>query len=113
MAQLREMLRFGVVGAIGFADDFLKVSKFDVKGVPGRVRLGLGFLIALLASGALDVAPLVGGVWPLGEWREAFESIEWTASDLRSYPDARDQTLAQYVSNLLVAFPLHKPQQQD
>ncbi len=37
-------------GAIGFADDFLKVSKFDVKGVPGRVRLGIGFAIALLAA---------------------------------------------------------------
>jgi alcohol dehydrogenase/L-iditol 2-dehydrogenase len=33
-------------------------------------------VIALLASGALDVGPLVGGVWPLGEWREAFERME-------------------------------------
>ena len=33
-------------------------------------------VIALLASGALDVAPLVGGVWPLRGWREAFESME-------------------------------------
>jgi alcohol dehydrogenase/L-iditol 2-dehydrogenase len=33
-------------------------------------------VIALLASGALDVGPLVGGVWPLEEWREAFESME-------------------------------------
>jgi L-iditol 2-dehydrogenase len=33
-------------------------------------------VIALLASGALDVEPLVGGVWPLGQWREAFESME-------------------------------------
>ena len=37
-------------GAIGFADDFLKVSKFDVRGVPGRIRLGAGFAIALLAA---------------------------------------------------------------
>jgi alcohol dehydrogenase/L-iditol 2-dehydrogenase len=29
-------------------------------------------VIALLGSGALDVKPLVGGVWPLREWREAF-----------------------------------------
>lgn len=36
--------------AIGFADDFAKVSKQNTKGVPGRVRLGLGFLIALIAS---------------------------------------------------------------
>ena len=37
-------------GAIGFADDYAKVSKGDVKGVPGRVRLGLGFVIAALAA---------------------------------------------------------------
>ncbi len=37
-------------GAIGFADDVLKVRRFSAKGVPGRVRLGLGFLIALGAS---------------------------------------------------------------
>ncbi|MEL6679474.1 MAG: phospho-N-acetylmuramoyl-pentapeptide-transferase, partial [Pseudomonadota bacterium] len=37
-------------GAIGFADDFMKVSKFNTKGVPGRVRLGLGFAIAALAA---------------------------------------------------------------
>ena len=38
-------------GLIGFADDYAKVSKGNVKGVPGRVRLVLGFLIALLAAG--------------------------------------------------------------
>jgi phospho-N-acetylmuramoyl-pentapeptide-transferase len=37
-------------GAIGFADDFMKVTKFNVKGVPGRIRLAAGFAIALLAS---------------------------------------------------------------
>ncbi|NDR56576.1 phospho-N-acetylmuramoyl-pentapeptide-transferase [Aliiruegeria sabulilitoris] len=38
-------------GAIGFADDYAKVSKNNTAGVSGRVRLGLGFLIAALASG--------------------------------------------------------------
>jgi alcohol dehydrogenase/L-iditol 2-dehydrogenase len=33
-------------------------------------------VIALLGSGALDVAPLVGGVFPLREWRTAFERME-------------------------------------
>ncbi|MFN3615635.1 MAG: phospho-N-acetylmuramoyl-pentapeptide-transferase [Rubrimonas sp.] len=37
-------------GAIGFADDFMKVTKFNVKGVSGRIRFGLGLLIALLAG---------------------------------------------------------------
>ncbi|MEM8729755.1 MAG: phospho-N-acetylmuramoyl-pentapeptide-transferase [Pseudomonadota bacterium] len=36
--------------AIGFADDYAKVSKQNTKGVPGRLRLGLGILIALAAS---------------------------------------------------------------
>ncbi|MEM6441056.1 MAG: phospho-N-acetylmuramoyl-pentapeptide-transferase [Pseudomonadota bacterium] len=52
-------------GAIGFADDFLKVARFDVKGVPGRVRLGLGFAIAAAASAwamALQPEALSGAV---------------------------------------------------
>ncbi len=31
--------------------------------------------LGLLASGQLDVTPLVGGTWPLAEWREAFETM--------------------------------------
>jgi phospho-N-acetylmuramoyl-pentapeptide-transferase len=37
-------------GAIGFADDYSKVSKQNVAGVSGKIRLGLGFLIALVAA---------------------------------------------------------------
>ena len=36
--------------AIGFADDYAKVSKQNTAGVSGRVRLGLGFLIAAIAG---------------------------------------------------------------
>lgn len=32
-------------------------------------------VIALLASGQLDVEPIVGGVWPLEKWHEAFEKM--------------------------------------
>ncbi len=32
-------------------------------------------VIALLASGQLDVQPIIGGVWPLDEWHEAFEKM--------------------------------------
>jgi L-iditol 2-dehydrogenase len=32
-------------------------------------------VLALLASGALDVEPIVGGIWPLDGWREAFETM--------------------------------------
>ncbi len=37
-------------GLIGFWDDYAKVSKQNVKGVPGKVRLGLGFIIAGIAA---------------------------------------------------------------
>ena len=37
-------------GAIGFADDYSKVSKQNVVGISGRIRLGLGFLISLVAA---------------------------------------------------------------
>ncbi|MBY8974980.1 phospho-N-acetylmuramoyl-pentapeptide-transferase [Rhodobacteraceae bacterium NNCM2] len=37
-------------GLIGFADDFAKVSKYSTKGVPGKLRLGLGLLISLAAG---------------------------------------------------------------
>lgn len=33
-------------------------------------------VIALLASGALDVAPLIGGVFPLRDWKAGFERME-------------------------------------
>ncbi|MFS4437324.1 phospho-N-acetylmuramoyl-pentapeptide-transferase [Paracoccaceae bacterium GXU_MW_L88] len=37
-------------GAIGFADDYLKVSKQNVAGVPGKIRLLAGFAIAAAAG---------------------------------------------------------------
>jgi len=32
-------------------------------------------VIALLGSGQLQVRPIIGGVWPLTEWHEAFETM--------------------------------------
>ncbi|GAB3898906.1 zinc-binding dehydrogenase [Larkinella knui] len=32
-------------------------------------------VLALLASGQLDVKPIIGGVWPISEWHEAFEKM--------------------------------------
>lgn len=37
-------------GAIGFWDDFLKVSKRNTKGAPGKWRLLAGFVVALIAT---------------------------------------------------------------
>ncbi len=39
-------------GLIGFADDWAKVSRNSSKGVPGRVRLAIGFVIAGVAAWA-------------------------------------------------------------
>ncbi|MBI2498088.1 MAG: zinc-binding dehydrogenase [Opitutae bacterium] len=32
-------------------------------------------VLALLASNRLDVRPIIGGIWPLAEWHEAFEKM--------------------------------------
>ena len=32
-------------------------------------------VIALLSNGSLNVKPIIGGVWPLTEWHEAFEKM--------------------------------------
>jgi alcohol dehydrogenase/L-iditol 2-dehydrogenase len=32
-------------------------------------------VIALLSSGQLNVKPIIGGVWPITEWHEAFEKM--------------------------------------
>jgi alcohol dehydrogenase/L-iditol 2-dehydrogenase len=32
-------------------------------------------VLILLASGQLDVRPIIGGVWPISEWQEAFEKM--------------------------------------
>ncbi len=37
-------------GLIGFADDYLKVAKGNSKGVPGRVRMALGLVVAGIAG---------------------------------------------------------------
>ncbi|MDY6858986.1 MAG: phospho-N-acetylmuramoyl-pentapeptide-transferase [Pseudomonadota bacterium] len=43
-------------GAIGFADDYAKVSKNNTKGVPGKVRMSLGLIIAAFAGFAASMA---------------------------------------------------------
>jgi alcohol dehydrogenase/L-iditol 2-dehydrogenase len=32
-------------------------------------------VIRLIATGTLDVAPITGGIWPLSQWHEAFETM--------------------------------------
>jgi phospho-N-acetylmuramoyl-pentapeptide-transferase len=40
-------------GAIGYVDDYLKVSKKNTKGLPGKIRLFFEFLIVMLVVGTL------------------------------------------------------------
>lgn len=40
-------------GAIGYVDDYLKVSKKNTKGLPGKIRLFFEFLIVMVVVGAL------------------------------------------------------------
>ncbi|GIX13411.1 MAG: phospho-N-acetylmuramoyl-pentapeptide-transferase [Paracoccaceae bacterium] len=37
-------------GAIGLADDWMKVTRFNPRGVPGRIRFGLGLAVGLVAA---------------------------------------------------------------
>ncbi len=37
-------------GAIGFADDYLKLTRMSQRGLPGKLRLGVEFVVALMAS---------------------------------------------------------------
>ena len=46
------LVTFGF-GAIGYVDDWLKVSKKNTKGLPGRLRLAIEFLIVIVACAAL------------------------------------------------------------
>ncbi|MFC0279068.1 phospho-N-acetylmuramoyl-pentapeptide-transferase [Falsigemmobacter intermedius] len=42
-------------GLIGFADDYAKVTKMNTKGVSGKIRMGLGLLVAAIAGYAAAV----------------------------------------------------------
>ncbi len=66
-------------GAIGFADDLAKVSRGNVKGVPGRVRLGLGVLIGLAASfAAMSVhPPALQGQLAVPVFKEVLFNLGW------------------------------------
>ena len=66
-------------GAIGFADDFAKVSKGNHKGVPGRVRLGLGFVIAFVAAlAAMSMhPPELSGYLAMPVFKEVLINLSW------------------------------------
>ena len=66
-------------GLIGFADDLAKVSKGNVKGVPGRIRLALGIAIGVLATAAAMYAhptPLQGQL-AVPVFKEVLINLGW------------------------------------
>ncbi len=73
-------------GAIGFWDDFLKVSKQNHKGVSGKIRLALGFVVALVA-----------GIWVM--WVQADNLSGYLA-----FPVLKDTLL--YLGVLFVPFAM-------
>jgi phospho-N-acetylmuramoyl-pentapeptide-transferase len=67
-------------GAIGFYDDYLKVTKQSHKGFPGELRLAFEFLITMVACGALIYVNLSSSaVWAhaaaSGDWGAMFSAI--------------------------------------
>ncbi|MEZ5751134.1 MAG: phospho-N-acetylmuramoyl-pentapeptide-transferase [Paracoccaceae bacterium] len=66
-------------GAIGFADDYAKVSKSNHKGVSGKIRLAAGFVIAFLASLlAMQMHPTeLSGQLALPVFKEALLNLGW------------------------------------
>jgi len=46
-------------GIVGFLDDFLKVTKRNTKGVPGRVKFAISLVVAAVAAYfAAQVSPV-------------------------------------------------------
>ena len=65
--------------AIGFADDYAKVSKMNTKGVSGRIRMGLGLALAFLAAAwtmYLQPADLTGQL-ALPVFKDALINLGW------------------------------------
>jgi phospho-N-acetylmuramoyl-pentapeptide-transferase len=67
-------------GVIGFMDDYDKVTKYSHKGVPGRVRLLLEFVVAgiaawLIVSNTHLYVPFTDRYIPLGPFYYAFAAL--------------------------------------
>ncbi|MCC5955700.1 MAG: phospho-N-acetylmuramoyl-pentapeptide-transferase [Natronohydrobacter sp.] len=66
-------------GLIGFADDLAKVSKGNVKGVSARMRIALGTIIGLCASGAAMYLhpPALTGQLAVPVFKEVLIHLGW------------------------------------
>jgi alcohol dehydrogenase/L-iditol 2-dehydrogenase len=60
---------------MGFSLDPLVQKNIKLQGSFSHTWSTWERVLRLLATGKLDVTPIIGGVWPLAEWREAFEAM--------------------------------------
>jgi len=65
--------------AIGFADDYAKVTKQNTDGVSGRVRLGIGFVLAGIAAAAAAWLhpPALSGELAFPFFKSALLNLGW------------------------------------
>ncbi len=66
-------------GIVGYADDHAKVSKGNSKGVPGRVRFGIGLVIAAIAAVAAAHAhpPALTGQLAVPVFKSVLINMGW------------------------------------
>jgi L-iditol 2-dehydrogenase len=60
---------------LGFSLDPLVQKNLTLQGSFSHTWSVWESVISLLASGQLDVKHIIGGVWPLDQWKEAFEKM--------------------------------------
>jgi len=62
--------------ALDFTLDPLVQKAVTLQGTFSHLYATWERVLALLSSGQIDLSPIVGGVYPLGEWETAFEEME-------------------------------------
>jgi alcohol dehydrogenase/L-iditol 2-dehydrogenase len=60
---------------LGFSLDPLVQKNISLQGSFSHTWAVWERVLALLATGNLDLIPIIGGVWPLSGWKEAFETM--------------------------------------
>jgi len=61
---------------LGFSLDPLVAKAVTLQGSFSHTYLTWERVLALLASGQIDLGAVIGGIYPLGEWRQAFAAME-------------------------------------
>jgi L-iditol 2-dehydrogenase len=61
---------------LGFSLDLLVQKNLTLQGSFSHNWPIWESVISLLSSGQLDVKPIIGGIWPLSQWEEAFQKMQ-------------------------------------